>query len=129
NNAHPFRIEGLQGGEHFGEPLLFRRRAEPGVVAGAAAGIEVRRAQRIERLAQFLGISHSPASIEAHAVGADRLRHVLHLLLAVSNTASTESPAMSTTRPWFSSICCLNTARAASSAASVARSSCAISRE
>jgi hypothetical protein len=49
--------------------------------------------------------------------------------VAVSNTASTESPAMSITLPWLDSICARNTARAASSAATVARSSAAIRRE
>ena len=48
---------------------------------------------------------------------------------AVPNTASTESPAMSMTRPCCASICARNTARAASSAATVAWSSMAISRE
>ncbi len=49
--------------------------------------------------------------------------------LAVSNTASTESPAMSTTRPWFDSISLRKMPRAASSAATVARSSVAMRRE
>ena len=49
--------------------------------------------------------------------------------VAVSNTASTESPAMSMTRPCLDSICSLNTERAASSAATVALSSAAIRRE
>ena len=48
---------------------------------------------------------------------------------AVSKSASTESPAVSMMRPWFASVATRNTARAASSAATVARSSCAISRE
>ena len=48
---------------------------------------------------------------------------------AVPNTASTESPAMSMTLPCCASICARNTARAASSAATVALSSMAISRE
>ena len=49
--------------------------------------------------------------------------------VAVSNTASTESPAMSMTRPWCDSIWALKTLRAASSATTVARSSAAIRRE
>jgi len=49
--------------------------------------------------------------------------------VAVSKTASTESPAMSMTRPWLDSIWARNTARAASSAATVDRSSVDIRRE
>jgi len=49
--------------------------------------------------------------------------------VASSNTASTESPAMSMTRPWADSICVRKSLRAASSAATVAASSSAIRRE
>ena len=49
--------------------------------------------------------------------------------VALSNTASTESPAMSTTRPACVAISELNTARAASNAATVPWSSIAIRRE
>src|SRR5262245_24574531 len=48
--------------------------------------------------------------------------------LARSKTASTESPAMSMTRPWNVSIWRRNTARAASSVSTVARSSAAMRR-
>jgi hypothetical protein len=49
--------------------------------------------------------------------------------VAVSKTASTESPAMSITRPWLASMRSRNIPRAASSADTVARSSAAIRRE
>jgi hypothetical protein len=49
--------------------------------------------------------------------------------VAESNTASTESPAMSMIRPWLDSIWVRKITRAASRAATVARSSAAISRE
>ncbi len=49
--------------------------------------------------------------------------------LAVSKIASTESPAMSMTRPRWASIVVRKTARAASSAATVPRSSQLIRRE
>ena len=49
--------------------------------------------------------------------------------LAVSNTASTESPAMSMTRPRCASMVVRKTARAVSSAATVPRSSQFIRRE
>ena len=48
---------------------------------------------------------------------------------AVSNTASTESPAMLITRPWLDSISALNMPLAASSAATVMRSSISMRRE
>src|SRR5687767_494552 len=48
---------------------------------------------------------------------------------AVSNRASTESPAMSTTRPWCDCTWLRNTLRQASSEATVARSSVAMRRE
>ena len=56
-------------------------------------------------------------------------RTALTAPMAVSNTASTESPAMSIKRPWLASIRPRNTARAASSAATVDLSSAAIRRE
>ena len=49
--------------------------------------------------------------------------------MVVSNTDITESPAMSMTRPPCSRMRCRNTARDASRAVTVARSSMAISRE
>jgi hypothetical protein len=49
--------------------------------------------------------------------------------LAVSKMASTESPAMSITRPWLASMAVRKTARARSSAATVPGSSKFIRRE